>query len=311
MPPPPEWTAKSPDAALGIAQARASLAGNPSDGYAGAVLATTLPAWQARASAARAERLFVEPSSALVLGAVRRFAREVGSGASDVRVEWETSIPPLVGLGGSSALAIAVIRALCELRGVELDPGRVAAHGAGGRDRGARSSPPEPQDAVAQAHVGLTLMDFSGPGFGRFESLDPGLLPSLLIAWRGETGEPSDGVHSSLRERHRAGDPVVRRTMAALGQAALGARDALLAGDLPEFGRRMDETFDLRRGMIPLSGPRATSRWSRGRALTCGASANYAGSGGAIVAASGNPGVLDEVAHALRVLGCELRPTED
>ena len=251
MPPPPESTGKSPDSALGIAQARASLAGNPSDGYGGAVLAVTLPAWRARARAVRADRLTVEPESALVSAAVRRFAREVSAGASDVRVDWETSIPPLVGLGGSSALAIAVIRALCELCGVSLGPERLAtlALAIETEELGLTAGP---QDAVAQAHEGLTLMDFSGPGFGRFERLDRGLLPPLLIAWRTDAGEPSDGVHSLLRERHRDGDPVVRRSLASLSLAARGARDALVERNPAKFGRCMDETFDLRRTMIAL-----------------------------------------------------------
>ena len=41
-------------------------------------------------------------------------------------MRWRTSIPRGVGLGGSSAIVIAVLRALCALHGTELDPARMA-----------------------------------------------------------------------------------------------------------------------------------------------------------------------------------------
>src|SRR5712691_4054905 len=107
MPPPPDWTARSPDIGRGCALARAALAGNPSDGYGGAVLAVTLSRWSAWAVAARADAPAVAPASALVEATVRRFARELRAEASTTTITWGTSIPPLVGLCGSSALVIA------------------------------------------------------------------------------------------------------------------------------------------------------------------------------------------------------------
>ncbi len=56
---------------VGVAQARAALAGNPSDAYGGAVLATTLPDHSARAVARPAPVLSVTPQSELVAAAVR------------------------------------------------------------------------------------------------------------------------------------------------------------------------------------------------------------------------------------------------
>ncbi len=100
---------------------RAALAGNPSDGYGGAVLAVTLPRWCAEAEAAAAPEIEIEPVNALVEATVRRFARELKTPGAAVR--WSTSIPQRVGLGSSSALVIAVMRALCELHGVELPRG--------------------------------------------------------------------------------------------------------------------------------------------------------------------------------------------
>jgi glucuronokinase len=304
MPPVLDWTARSPEIGRGRALARAALAGNPSDGYGGAVLAVTLPAWQARAVATRADALTVEPESDLVKSTVGRFARQLEPGALDTELGWETSIPPLVGLGGSSALVIAVLRALCQLCQLPLGPERLAS-------LALRIETDElgltagPQDRVAQAYEGLRFMDFSVPtshGLGRSQPLDPELLPPLLIAWRTETGAPSGDVHRALRERHRTGDAHVRRTMTALGLAAHRARAALVERDLAAFGRFMDETFDLRRAMLDLD-PRSVEMIEVARHH--GASANYAGSGGAIVAASPRLEILEEVEQALRGMGCE------
>jgi glucuronokinase len=64
----------------------------------------------------------------------------------------------------------------------------------------------------------------------------------------------------------------------------------------------MDETFDLRRAMLRLD-PRSVEMIEVARHH--GASANYAGSGGAIVAASPRVEILDEVEQALWGMGCE------
>ncbi|HEY2160360.1 MAG TPA: hypothetical protein VGH24_03565, partial [Solirubrobacteraceae bacterium] len=68
-----------PDRGRGFARARAALAGNPSDGYGGAVLAVTLPAWRAEAEVVPASDARIDPENALVRATVRRFAREFGA----------------------------------------------------------------------------------------------------------------------------------------------------------------------------------------------------------------------------------------
>jgi glucuronokinase len=77
--------------------------------------------------------------------------------------------------------------------------------------------------------------------------------------------------------------------MAALGDAARKARHALAAGDVDRFASCVDQTFDLRRELMPLD-RRCVEMVEAAR--DCGASANYTGSGGAIVA------VCRDSAHA-------------
>src|SRR5665213_2185853 len=164
------------------APARTALAGNPSDGYGGAVLAMAVPALAARVRASPAAEHRVEPPSELVSATVRRFARDYAPAATRSLVAWSTSIPREVGLGGSSALVIATLRALCELyRGAQIPTDELAdcALAVEAEDLGIAAGL---QDRVAQASGGLTFMEFGRER--RYESLEPGLLPPLALAWR-------------------------------------------------------------------------------------------------------------------------------
>ena len=64
-------------------------------------------------------------------------------------------------------------------------------------------------------------------------------------------------------------------------ELAGAGREALLAGDTPRLARLMDENFDTRRSHLPAAA--VADRDGRGRRARCGASAKFAGSGGAIV----------------------------
>src|ERR1700727_331119 len=100
----------------GVASARAALAGNPSDGYGGAVLALALPARRATARAWRSEAAAGDPPAELVTATVARCTAELGPAARAVTsVAWDTSIPRAVGLGGSSAIVVATLPPLCGL----------------------------------------------------------------------------------------------------------------------------------------------------------------------------------------------------
>jgi glucuronokinase len=198
----------------------------------------------------------------------------------DVEIEWRTSIPEGVGLGGSSAIAIAVTRALCALRGVNLEPDAMAAFAlaveredlgiAGGR-----------QDQIVEAHGGLVFIDFAADPAGRCERLDAALLPPLLVAWRKDWAKNSGIVHAELRARYEADDGDVRGAMRELASIAAQARAALLAGDREGFGRCVDRTYELRASIMTLD-PRDVAMVRCAQAA--GAPANYTGSGGAIVA---------------------------
>jgi glucuronokinase len=293
------------ESAVGEASARAALAGNPSDGYGGAVLAVSLPAYRARAEIRSAERLEVDPGSDLVRAAVRRFARTYAPEAEAAAVTWSTTIPRGVGLGGSSAIVIAVLRALCARHGVVLDRSALAelALAVEVEDLGIIAGL---QDRVAQSYGGLVFMDFDSRS-GGYVTLDPRMLPPLLIAWRLESGGLSGAVHAPLRERYERGEPAVREGLRELGGLAHGARRALAAGDRDGFARCVDASFDQRRRMLALD-PRHLEMVQCARAA--GAGVNYAGSGGAIVAVCTGEDHRREVAQALERLGCDTAVAE-
>jgi glucuronokinase len=278
--------------AAGRALARAALAGNPSDGFGGAVLAVCVPELAAVAEARPAAQARSEPPSTLVDAAIARFGRE------PCAVHWATEVPREVGLGGSSAIVTATVRALCALHGHVLAPDALAelVLAVEVEDLGIAAGP---QDRYAQAHEGLVLMDFAGAR-PHVERLDPALLPALYLAWRPDAAEASHAVHGGLRDR--ASDPPLRAGMARLAAHARAARDALLGGDRAAFAHALDASFDERAALLELD-PRHVAMVRAAR--SAGASANYAGSGGAIVGTL-PPSGLEPVASALRALGCEV-----
>jgi glucuronokinase len=286
--------------ARGLACARAALAGNPSDGYGGAVLAVTVPALFAEASAIRVhDDGAVDPASDLVEATVQRFARSFSGDAQTTAVRWRTSIPRGVGLGGSSAIVISTLRALCDLYSVRLPPAELASFAleVETEELGIVAGL---QDRVAQAHGGLTFMDFGRDR--RYEPLPPSLLPPLLIAWRSDAARESGDVHRALRARAERGDGRISEAMAGLAELAREARAALRSGDHKLFAAAVDGSFDLRRRVLALD-RRHVEMVERARSL--GASANFTGSGGAIVAISDDERHRDEVAAELAKVGCQ------
>jgi glucuronokinase len=285
-------------AVTGSAPARAALAGNPSDGYGGAVLAVTLAGWSACVELEPATRLRVEPPSELIAAAVRRFG-----GDERVAVRWSSSIPREVGLAGSSAIVTATLRALTVLHGVELAPDELAEHALAVEveELGIAAGL---QDRVAQAYGGLLLMDF---GAGRYERLATALLPPLLIVHRVGSGQPSGRVHGDLRERHRRGERDVHAAMETLAEHARRASAALAAGDGAAFRECMSASLVQRRAIMALD-PAQVALAEQARAL--GAGVNYAGSGGALVVAARDHGHRRELLGTLVRDGWQALPVE-
>lgn len=284
----------------GRAFARAALLGNPSDGFGGKTLGLTFAELGAEVrlgseGPVRGDaRELVEATVARFRG--RRDLAEVPAASVT------TVIPREVGLGGSSAIVIATLRALCELSGLELGPDEVAAL-ALAVERDDLGIAAGPQDRVIQTHEGLLYMDFSESEAGRCERLDPARLPPLFVAWRRDHGQRSGTVHGDLRRRYERGDARTRRLLAEIAELAARGRRCLAEGGRSELGELMAENVRLRGRLIDLD-PRHLRLVQLSRSL--GAAANYAGSGGAIVGILPAGTTIDDVRRAFAADGCEL-----
>jgi galactokinase/mevalonate kinase-like predicted kinase len=281
-------------AAMATAPARAALLGNPSDGYGGAVVGFAFQDFQASVSVGATDDAHPDALPLLRAAAVR-------AGAEGAGLRMRTTIPREVGLGGSSAIVIAALRAL----GAEGAPDDLArqALAVEVEDLGIAAGL---QDRLVQARGGVLLMDF---GAGTVEPLDRDLLPPLYVGWREDASEASGVFHSGLRARFDRGEPAVVAAMAELGEVARSGAAALRAGEYERLAALVDRSFDLRAEIADLDDRHVRMiELARG----AGASANYAGSGGAIAGTLPHRDAFDDVRRALATDGCwAIRPTLD
>ena len=117
-------------------------------------------------------------------------------------------------------------------------------------------------------------------GYGEYEEMDSAVLPNLYVAYRTSLSEGTEVFHNSLRRRYESGDRRVREAMRQWARMAEEGRAALLAGDTRRFGQLIDDNFDLRAEVTELS-PQNRTMVEAARSL--GATAKFAGSGGAIM----------------------------
>ena len=74
------------------------------------------------------------------------------------------------------------------------------------------------QDRVIQVYEGVVFMDFDKAhmekiGHGRYEEIDPALLPPLYVAYKTQLGEGTEVPHNDIRKRWNAGDREVHDAM--------------------------------------------------------------------------------------------------
>ena len=317
--------------AKGIARAdvpaRAGLVGNPSDAFGGAIVGISVDELRATvvaepsmaveleadgetlefesvaALSAASERPRTGPIS-LLWAAVRRYAVERPAHAdSRFRLFLESStIPPGVGLAGSSAIVIAALRALGELFGDEIadqDLPSVAL----AAERNELGITAGLGDRVVQTFGGLVYLDLAREGGPRVEPLDAGRLPDLFVAWRPDAQTHSGDVHGEMRARFAAGEPEVVAAMREIAGLARGALKPLLTGDSGGLGILMERNLELRGSIYDLD-ERHTEIADAARKL--GAAVNFTGSGGAIVGLIRDDEQLSKLRETLGGLGCEL-----
>jgi len=304
------------------APARAGLVGHPSDGFGGATLSVTLDNFAADVHAQPAQALDIAPAgdgqwpegglplvSAAVVCLCRHCAATGMPFHGRVRIRYTSTIPRQVGLGGSSAIVIAALRALAPLAGTVLARERLPAL-ALSVETDELGIAAGLQDRVAQTYGGLVFMDFDEAhvaehGHGRYESLLCGLLPELFLAWRPGAGTASGAAHAAVHGRFAHGEKRIVHAMRTLARLAHEARAALLAGEHRAFAAALDAGYDVRASIYELD-PRHRAMVDSARRL--GLSATYTGSGGAIVGVASDPEAVAALERELSPEGISVAP---
>src|SRR5262249_36855763 len=128
----------------------------------------------------------------------------------------------------------------------------------------------------------------------------------LFLAYNTEASEPTEVFHNDIRGRFNRGEPEVVQAMERCAALADTAREALLTGNAEQFGKCIDENFEQRRSIYQLP---ARQVEMVERARQCGASAHFAGSGGAIIGTYRDEAMMTNLALQLGKIGCRvLRP---
>ncbi len=253
----------------------------------------------------------------LVKATIKRFAEYCDGRYAlhdgNFSIRYSSNIPRQVGLAGSSAIIVATLRALVDFYGVPI-PQEAQPSLAMSVETAELGMAAGLQDRVIQVYEGLVFQDYSNAAMhevdglrcGRYEPLPPALLPPLFLAYSTVHSKPIQAATNSLRARYERGDAEVIEAMATLARIAEAARVAVLAGDSDELGRLMDANFAVRRRIVPL--PDVHVRMID-VACSLGASANFCGSGGAIIGYCPNEADLPRLVEELRKIGCEtIRP---
>lgn len=324
----------------GTAHARAGLVGNPSDGYNGKTLSIIVRNFRARVvlydwenvelllsqedqSSFKSVRDLVQDVNLhgyyggirLVKATIKRFVEYCDEQGHDLHdrnfsVRYETDIPRQVGLAGSSAIIVATLRALMEFYDIEIplpvQPSLVLSV-----EQRELAISAGLQDRVIQIYEGAVYMDFSeetmqeinGYRCGVYQPLDPATLPDLYIAYSTDFSEPTEAFHNNLRHRYDSGEEVVVTSMTEIADLAGRAYQAISEDNKGDLSELLDRNFDLRLAMckLPFNHIEMVNR-----ARKVGASAKFAGSGGAIIGTYDSDEMFAALTDEMAEIGCRI-----
>jgi len=314
--------------------ARAGFLGNPSDGYFGKTLSFAMSNFRARVLVYPSGRLEIKPSKADLpvfenlddlyritrwrgyYGGIRiiqalivrliDYCREQGTELPDrnFTLEYESNVPQRLGMGGSSAIITASLRALCRYYSLDI-PLPIQANLVLETETRELDVPAGLQDLVVQAYQGLVYMDFSrhlleSRGYGEYERMDPALLPNVYVAYRTSLSEGTEVFHNNLRERWRRGDPEVVLAMQTWAGYAAEGRECLLHGRYNRLNELINANFDLRSRIYQIDKGNLEMIHTARRV---GATSTFAGSGGAIVGTYEDQTMFGRIREAMKEIG--------
>ena len=322
--------------------ARAGLIGNPSDGYNGKTISFVVGDYYAEAILYEWERVEIVPSQEdqsrfdsindlvrdvelhgyyggirLVKATLKRFVdycrrHNLALHDRNFSIRYFSNIPRQVGMAGSSAIIVATLRALIEFYEIEV-PLHVQPSLVLSVETNELGIAAGLQDRVIQVYDGLVYMDFAkesmiedhGLECGDYERLPLESLKNIYVAFNTDAGQPTEVFHNDLRGRFERGESAVVEAMQQFAELTDHAKSAINEGDNKLLASLIDQNFDLRKSICQLPAEQVAMVEA---ARSVGASAKFAGSGGAIVGTYHDDEMLGELHRVLTTLGCELTP---
>lgn len=324
--------------------ARAGLLGNPSDGYFGKTLSFTFTQFGVELVMAESSRIRFQQGEVddatfasmeemsrnlrlygyyggirLLKATAKRFfdyCQENGLVLPNrnFSVEYKINIPRLVGLSGSSAICSAMLKALMRFYAVEI-PLEVQPTICLEAERDELGINCGFQDRVIQIYNGLVFMDFEksfveSHNYGRYERLNDETSKrlNLYIAYDANRAEESGKAHKKVKRLFEEKNADVVAAMSEFADLAQQGRDILVAPNLEPATRNLklasliNANFDLRDKIFNVA---EENRHMVMTARRCGASAKFAGSGGAIVGTYEDAEQFERLKTALKTIGSE------
>ncbi len=177
--------------------------------------------------------------------------RAVGNGSpKNLEFSLFSDAAPGSGLGSSSALMVAIIRAVSDLLGRQPSNGSIAemAYKLERDELGIKGGY---QDQYSSAFGGLNFMEFSGTGVAvnplnvRTEILNE-LLASLVLIDTGKSRLSSD-ILSRQIESYARGESETLENLRGIKRVALEMKSSLLNGDLMRFGELLGEEWQYKK----------------------------------------------------------------
>lgn len=298
---------------------RAAVIGNPSDGYYGKTIAFVFSNFIAKVQLYQTPKLEIRPQRVdettyqnmeelvnvinfggyyggmrLIKGIVKVFyeycnANNIKLSAKNFTISYDSNIPLRLGLAGSSAILTACLKALCLFYEIYIEPAVFAnlVLSVETKELGISAGL---QDRVAQAFEKPVFMNFDKKimqekGYGEYQVLHHVHFPNFYIAYRKNLSEGTETVHNNLKARFEIKETKVMEAMVRWAQITEEFKVALEKEDNQQMHNLINENFDLRKSLIPISEGNIEMV---NLARSVGASAKFTGSGGAIIGTYAN-----------------------
>ncbi len=316
---------------------RAGLIGNPSDGYFGKTISFAFRNFCAEVVLYESPELEILPADKdksvfksmkalvndvelhgyyggirLLKATAKRFydycrENEIVLPDMNFTLRYSSNIPHGVGLAGSSAIITACMRALMAFYGVSIPKPALANLILSAEVEELKISAGL-QDRVVQVYEGLVYMDFDKElmdtrGYGRYDLLDHKKLPPIYIAYLEDLSEVSDVFHNHIRERYNCGEKLVVDAMKYWAGITDKLRECLEQGRPEEIGALIDANFDMRSRIYQISSSNVEMIET---ARSCGCSAKFTGSGGAIVGTYKDEKMFTALKKKMKPLGVKV-----